>query len=146
MHRLHDQPSDHFWLHEPGKFSGHVSPTGTGLYQFTLEGAGNAEDTNTFAVTGGTVISGTPLFTVVGPGGTGAGSTPNGTSFIVSLPNGDIPFTLTNTTTGCSIVDSAASTPTGNCNYLIALGNSPTSPGALGPQDTAWIGFSDSPP
>jgi hypothetical protein len=110
-----------------------------GVYQFTFEGAGNAADVNTFTVTGGG--------TFTWNGGT-SGSTPDGTSFFVTLAADTvIPFTLDNTTTGCSITDGSASTPTAeNCEYLIALASSLTSPGATGPsQGSAWIGFSDSP-
>ncbi len=123
---------------------GYTSPANlvasvTGLYRFTLEGAGNTTLANTFTSAGHT-------FTVNPPGGTGGGSTPNGTSFDEFLTAGtDIPFTLSSSD-GCSISNSGAATPTSGCDYLIALASSPSTPGALGPQATAWIGFSDSPP
>jgi hypothetical protein len=103
-------------------------------YVFTFEGAGNAANTNMFSFMGNT-------FTAVGPGATGTGSTKDGTSFSVFLPaNTVIGFTLSSND-GCTITDGG--TAAAGCNYLIALDNSLTSPGALGPQETAWIGFSD---
>ena len=112
-----------------------------GDYRFTFEGAGDAGNTGTFTVLGNT-------FTAVGPGATGAGSTPDGTSFTVFLTAGEVvPFTYTSSAAAgaltCSITDGGTSTNTG-CDYLIALGNSLSSPGATGPsQSFAWIGLSD---
>ncbi|MBV9016955.1 MAG: PEP-CTERM sorting domain-containing protein [Alphaproteobacteria bacterium] len=119
--------------------TGFPFPTST-IFQFTFEGAGNAASTNTFTLAGHT-------FTAVGPGGTGPGSTPVGTSFSLGVTSGvPIPFSFTSST-GCSISAAAA------CDYLIALGNSLSAPGATvfqscdllpAPQcPTAWIGFSD---
>ncbi len=105
-----------------------------GDYQFTFEGAGNAGSANTFTVDGHT-------FTANPPGATGAGSTPNGTSFTVFLPAGAIPFTYSSSS-GCALSDGGPS-PASGCNYLIALSNSPAAPGATGPQANAWIGLSD---
>ncbi len=105
-----------------------------GDYQFTFEGAGNAGSANTFTVDGHT-------FTANPPGATGAGSTPNGTSFTVFLPAGVIPFTYSSSS-GCTLSDGGSS-PASGCNYLIALSNSPAAPGATGPQAAAWIGLSD---
>src|SRR5271166_1837969 len=126
----------------------------TGNYLFTFEGAGNASNNNTFTSTAtGAGNSGGGTFIANGIGGTGAGSSPEGASFVEHLIAGtpiDISFTLTSSigsTQSCSISDDAAAVPASGCNYLIALANSPTSPGATGPsQTTAWIGFSDSPP
>ena len=129
---------------------GNPFPTGT-VFQFTFEGAGNTTATNTFTLAGHT-------FTAVGPGGTGPGSTPVGTSFRLGVTSGvPIPFSFTSST-GCPITAGEA------CNYLIALANSFSAPGATvlqgcdldpacefhvpgligvaGPV-VAWIGFSD---
>jgi len=101
-----------------------------GNYTFIFEGAGNATNTNTFD---GFAIA-THSFT---------NSTPVGTAFTESLTlNELIPFTLTSTQSACSITNGTLSTQSG-CDYLIALNNSPTSPGATASQPTAWIGFSD---
>ncbi len=105
-----------------------------GDYTFTFMGAGDTTLGNTFTIDGQT-------FTANPPGGTGAGSSPNGASFTLFLPAGLIPFTLTSSS-GCSLSDGTASTVAG-CDYLLALGSSTTAPGELGPQSTAWIGFSD---
>ncbi len=105
-----------------------------GSYQFTFEGAGNAVAANTFTVDGHS-------FTANPPGATGAGSTPDGTSFTVSLPAGLIPFTYSSST-GCTISNGGPS-PAAGCNYLVALSASPAAPGATGPQADAWIGLSD---
>ncbi len=105
-----------------------------GNYEFTFEGAGDATSANTFTIDGHT-------FTANAPGGTGAGSTPSGTSFTVFLPAGLIPFTYSSSS-GCTLSDGGPS-PAAGCNYLIALSNSPAAPGATGPQTDAWIGLSD---
>ena len=112
----------------------------TGLYEFTFEGAGNTVLANTFT-SGGHTFGANP------PGATGSGSTPLGTSFTELLTAGTvIPFTL-GSSGGCLISDGSGPTPANGCNYLIALADSPTAPGATDPsQTTAWIGFSDSPP
>jgi hypothetical protein len=45
--------------------------------------------------------------------------------------------------TGCSLTSGVASTAAG-CDYLVALADSPTAPGAFDiSQTTAWLGFSD---
>ena len=109
----------------------------TGYYKFTFEGSGNSAATNTFSL-------GSPAttFTSYPTGGTGIGSTPAGTSFTEFLTAGTpIGFTLVSSG-GCTITDGSGS-PSSGCNYLVAMANSPSSLGALGPQSTAWIGFSD---
>ncbi len=108
----------------------------TGTYQFTFVGAGDAANNNTFASAGHT-------FTANGPGGTGTGSTPNGTSFTEFLTAGTpISFTL-GSNDGCSLTSGVASTIAG-CNYLVALANSPTAPGTFDVSQTrGFIGFSD---
>jgi hypothetical protein len=104
-------------------------------YTFTFEGAGNAAASNTFSFMSNT-------FTANPPGAKGAGSTPDGTSFTVFLgANTPIDFTFSSSTR-CTVTGDAAS-PASGCNYLIALDNSLTSPGATGLQNSAWIGFSD---
>lgn len=113
----------------------------TSWYDFTFEGAGDALSTNVFTSLGNT-------FTAVGPGGTGAGSTPVGTTFSEFLTAGTaIDFTLTSMgVTGaivCSLISGTSSTQDG-CDYLLALGNSLSSPGLFNvSQTTAWIGFAD---
>ena len=112
-----------------------------GVYRFTYLGSGDSVDTNTFTI-------GTNVFTTVGPGGLGAGSTAVGTFFDLAL-GADvlIGFTYENLSTPCSISNGGTSTPVAQqCHYLVALANSPdmNSP-ALGPQDVAYIGFSDRP-
>lgn len=95
-------------------------------YTFTFEGAGNATATNTFTFMGHTFTNTTPV----------------GTSFTVGLgPNTLINFGLSSTT-GCSLTGGTTSMTSG-CDYLIALGNSLTSPGATALQSVGWIGFSD---
>jgi len=106
-----------------------------GTYQFTFEGAGDSLNSNTFTVAGQT-------FTANGPGGTGAGSSAAGSTFNVFLPAGLVPFTLTSSG-GCSISDGGAPSLASGCNYLVALANSPTAPGATTLQNVAFIGFSD---
>jgi len=108
----------------------------TGYYRFTFEGAGDAGNDNVFT-------SGSNTFTANGTGGTGAGSTSLEASFLEFLTSGTpISFTLSSND-GCSVTNGTASTTPG-CNYLIALADSPTSPGAFDiSQTTAWLGFSD---
>ena len=102
----------------------------TGYYQFTFEGAGNAANTNTF-----TTLN-TPATTFKNT------STAAGTSFTEFLTAGTkIAFTFTSSG-GCSITDGTSNNS--SCAYLIALASSATSPGATGPQSTAWLGLSDS--
>ena len=124
----------------PTNIHGYISPAylqavDTGYYKFTFEGSGNSAATNTF-------LEGATTFTSVGPGGTGLGSTPAGTSFTEFLTAGTtIAFKFTSTT-GCSITDGTSNNS--SCAYLIALASSANSPGATGPQSTAWLGLSDS--
>ena len=111
-------------------------------YVFTFEGAGTAGNTSTFTFS----LGGGPSWTWVGNGGTGAGSTPAGSTFSWTAPATEaIPFVLKDVTTGCTISDGTAPNPNGSlsCSYLVALGNSTSSPGTVGPDGTAWIGFSD---
>ena len=109
-------------------------------YRFYFEGAGNADDKGTFS------LGGTTLYTWNPVGGTGTGSTAPGPvseyKWIAPMTEA-IPFTFTNATTTCTISDGMAASSNGNCSYLVALANSPSAPGATGPQDAAWIGFSD---
>lgn len=109
-------------------------PDTTGNYVFTFMGAGDAGATNNFAL-------GSNTFTAYPPGATGPGSTADGTSFLVSLTAGTpIDFSF-GSTTGCNISAGGSGSP--GCGYLIGLADSPSAPGALGPQSTAWLGFSD---
>ena len=112
-----------------------------GRYRFTYLGSGNSTDTNTFT-------SGTNVFTTVGVGGTGPGSTAVGTFFDLILGAGQvISFTYDNLTNPCTISNGGVSSPVAQqCHYLVALENSPNSISpALGPQDIGYIGFSDRP-
>lgn len=104
-----------------------------GWYRFTYYGSGNAAIASTFSVAGGgTFVS------------SGGGSTLYD-SFEVFLPGGLIPFTFTNTSTGCTVSNGGnPSTPEG-CHYLVALENSPGPTPATGPQGVAYLGFSDLP-
>ena len=128
----------------PTNIYGYISPAylqavDTGYYKFTFEGSGNSAATNTFSL-------GSPAttFTSYPTGGTGTGSTPAGTSFTEFLTAGTtIAFNFTSTT-GCNITASHTSTTSTACAYLVALASSANSPGATGPQSTAWIGLSDS--
>ncbi len=114
--------------------SAYLQAADTGYYKFTFEGSGNSAATNTFTF-------GTTTFTSNPPGGTGTGSTPAGTSFTEFLTAGTtIAFNFTSST-GCNIT---APNTSSACAYLVALAGSVTSPGATGPQSTAWIGLSDS--
>jgi hypothetical protein len=58
-----------------------------------------------------------------------------------------MPFTVTNFhvpgTPVCSLADGGTANPAGACSHLLALASSSSAPGALGPHNTAWIGFSD---
>jgi hypothetical protein len=128
--------------------SAYLTAQTAGLYRFTFEGSGDSENTNTFtssAVAGGGTGSGS--FISYGPGGTGAGSSPLGSTFSEFLNAGEIvQFTMTSSppsgSVNCTVTDGTTN-PVAGCNYLDALANSPTSPGAVDPQYTAWIGFSD---
>jgi hypothetical protein len=118
-----------------------------GLYSFTFIGAGNAGNTNTFTVTNGSLVSGTDLFTAVGTGGTGTGSSALNDTFTMLFNAGQtIDFTLTSmdaTGASCGLTSGAASStgsPSGQpCSYLLALPNGQTGPS----QNQAYIGFAD---
>lgn len=115
--------------------------TETGVYNFTFFGSGDTTNANTFSSGGRTFISNPP-------GATGPGSTKDGTSFTEFLTAGTpIAFTYTSDSP-CALTSGVQSTTPG-CAYLVALGNSPTVPGATASQicvdnsPCAWIGFSD---
>jgi len=124
-----------------------IAVTG-GLYKFSFIGAGDAVDINlfesTFQSTGGN-------FSAFPAGGTGTGSSPVFSSFTEHLNAGQVvPFTFNNFNSPgaltCTISDGGPANPANGCGYLLGLGNSPSAPGALGPQTSAYIGFTDGSP
>ncbi|MBS0644225.1 MAG: PEP-CTERM sorting domain-containing protein [Proteobacteria bacterium] len=117
-----------------------LTATSTAWYSFTFLGSGNSQKIETFSFGGST-------FTSYPPGGTGAGSTPNGASYSVFLTAGStIDFIMTSRPVG-GAVDCTASEgalAVSGCDYLVAYANAsdPIIPLA-GPQPVVWIGLSN---